>query len=188
MWRSAVIFGRAAGVWDELAAAREMFEFDATIAVGSAGVDYPGWIDIWVSFHCELFEHWRRERALRGYTLVEACAFWSNIQPGHGPRSRLPVSRVLCEGGSSGLVACIVATEGLGIQKVVLAGIPMEEARGQYDTGKPWDEATNHQQFWEQNLHRIKGKVRSMSGWTQQLLGAPTPEWFYEQRFAQSKA
>lgn len=178
-FRTAVIFGRAKGVWDELRAAQQLCDFDLTIAIGSAGVDYPGHIDAWVSFHAELFEFWCVRRARLGYSEVKS--FWSNVQPGRrtGVRDKVPANRVECDGGSSGLIGVMVALQ-LGCKGIVLAGIPMERGRGQYDTEASWTDAEQYHEAWIENLAKMRGKVKSMSGWTASLLGSPTKEWLDE--------
>jgi len=58
-----------------------------------------------------------------------------------------------------------------GYKKIIVCGCPL--------TGKN-DKGNGYEIFragWTAKLSEIKDKTRSMSGWTQELLGAPTEEW-----------
>lgn len=180
--KRALIFGRAQGVWDEVAAAHKLGAYDFIVGVGSAAVDYPNEIDDWVSFHSTLFPHWLGERAKKGFPPPRRL--WSNKYTGSHVIERLapgmpPLSYVWCEGGSSGRIAVEVAQHRLHCERIVLAGIPMDQERGQYDSTKPWTEAAAHREPWVRDVEKMRGIVRSMSGWTQTLLGGepPTREW-----------
>jgi len=72
--------------------------------------------------------------------------------------------------GSSALMGAQAAVK-LGYRRIVLCGCPM--------TGKSVKN-DNYETFragWEQKKKFLNGRVRSMSGWTKELLGAPTEEW-----------
>jgi hypothetical protein len=88
-------------------------------------------------------------------------------------------------GGTSGLLACVVAL-GLGYDEIVLCGIPID------NSGHFWEQTgdkTNFQReivnssgqirgdgrrFWTNRLKEFDGRVKSMSGNTRLILGAPT--------------
>lgn len=176
MKKRALVFGRAVGVWDEITAAKAICDFDVVIAVGSAGVDYNGRIDHWVSFHIDLLPHWTDQRVKAGGSRVDS--YWTAIYQGSPLyiHFKHPLKRVHCNGGSSGLIGAMVGLE--LAEHVVLAGIPMDPDRHQYDhPAKAWDEALKHRKAWMTYLPKIGDRVRSMSGWTRELLGEPTPEW-----------
>jgi hypothetical protein len=177
--KTALIFGRAKGVWEEVAAAKKLCKFTYTLAVGPVAIDYPGEIDAWVWFHTELFEDCALRRAKKGHP--PARSYWSCqrqgvVTPYHAGAPTVQTVK-WNEGGSSGLVAIVVAQRALKVDRTVLAGIPMTAEGGQYDTPKSWVEAEKHRRPWEQNLPMLADSVRSMSGWTQELLGAPTKQW-----------
>jgi hypothetical protein len=182
--KTALIFGRACGVWEEVAEAQRWHPYDYTLAVGSAGVDYPGGFAHWVSFHTLLLPYWAECRSKLGRT--PAREYWSakhHQSPALPRRSKnvvFPINYIHCDGGSSGLIAVMVALDALKVDRVVLAGIPMDPERAQYDViSQPWKEALKHRQAWESHLNKLQGRVRSMSGWTQQFLGGapPTIDW-----------
>ena len=175
----ALIIGRARGVWEEVAAAQAMTTFDATIVVGKAAIDYPGRIDHWVTFHTELFDVWEKVRRGRGFP--DPTTYWSAIykgRPRNGP-DRPGLRLVRCNGGASGMIGVVVALDELCVQRAVLAGIPMQDDRGHYDETKDWNEAAPYRTAWVEEANRMIGRVRSMSGWTMNLLGGepPTREW-----------
>jgi len=87
-------------------------------------------------------------------------------------------------GGTSGLFACFVGL-GLGYDEIILCGIPID------NTGHYWEDPvgkTNYQReiacpngrirgdgrhYWTKAKEKFDGKVKSMSGFTKKLLGAP---------------
>lgn len=181
-----LVVGRARGTQEEVAALKAMTTFDATIVVGSTALDFPDHIDHWVTFHAMLFERWIEKRKRKGYPA--AANYWTALYNGYpvAPKlnAKLPIKRVHSQGGSSGLVGVEVALE-IGGTRIALAGVPMEAARGKYDdpnTSSTWREAANYHGAWKLALPRLKDKVRSMSGWTLELLGGvpPTKEWLEE--------
>ena len=173
-----LIFGRSLSVWEEVDEALSLGAYNAVIAVGRAGRDFNGDIDHWVSFHPSEMAMWRREREAAGKS--PAGQFWTANFRGKllGRNSGLsPLSRVNCNGGSSGMIALTVAFEALRADKIVLAGIPMTATGGQYDTRGQWAEANKYREPWEKLSEDQKERVRSMSGWTQEQFGSPTKEW-----------
>lgn len=170
----AIVIGRAASVWDELKAVQLMAPFDFVVAVNVSGVDYAGPIRHWVTFHVLDLDKWVKRRQDKGYATAEH--YWTSpSQKKLQPRTCYPLEYINVEGGSSGFLATCVALR--EADKVVLVGIPMESQAGQYDTNRHWDEASKHRYTWEKHMLHLLGKVKSVSGWTQEKLGAPTPEW-----------
>lgn len=183
---TALVVGRANGVWDEIAAAKALVpggKFDITLVTGPVVVDYPDEVDCWVWFHTELFEHYAKKRAEKGYSPIRT--FWAPNYRGRprGNPSCFDVRLINVEGGSSGYTAVRVALDKLHASHVVLAGCPMTSEGGKYDKDKSekWEEAVAQRYAWERDKALIIGRVKSMSGWTQEFLGAPTREWFDQQ-------
>lgn len=183
----AIIIGRARGVWAEILEAKKLCTFDKTIVVNQAGIDYPEHIDHWVSFHASLLftepvtrggwnrglGDWVKKRRAKGYP--DAQNYWTSTTTAYR-LNNAPIRTVICEGGSSGLIGVFVALHERAT-KVVLAGIPMSAEYGHYDQEGDWKEAEHYRKQWLKVLPTLQGKVKSMSGWTQELLGAPTREW-----------
>ncbi len=172
MGKRALILGSAACRAEDEAAARALFKPDLVIAVNQAGADYPGQLDAWVSFHPELFPKWLTERR-KAERPPATELFTAERRPlPHSVTAR----RVGNWGGSSGLLACVVAIE-LKVTHGVLAGIPLDAYQGHYySPEKPWRDGGNYRQAWIRKLDEL-GRFRSMSGLTREWLGAPTKEW-----------
>lgn len=172
MSSTAIVIGGAAGVWEDQREAYNLVAGDhfMRIACNHAIRDASFYIDHACSMHPDLMPKWIEARRAAGF-------------PGPGqlwhPRHRKPVleSRAIESwGGSSGMLCVVVALE-LGCDRIILAGVPMDKMAGHYDNPKPWMEARQYHSAWERALPRFAGRVRSMSGWTRQLLGAPDREW-----------
>jgi len=67
--------------------------------------------------------------------------------------------------GSSALCGAMAAIR-MGYERIILCGCPLLDKN--YIT---------FQKGWEKKKEIVKDKVRSMSGWTKDFLGAPTKEW-----------
>ena len=78
--------------------------------------------------------------------------------------------------GSSSLLGAKAALFKLGYDKVVLVGCPMDV--GNVENKKK--SYTVFQKGWLYFKKDLIGKVKSMSGWTKDLLGEPTKEWIEE--------
>lgn len=83
--------------------------------------------------------------------------------------------------GTSGLYAVQIAMEELGFDGVILAGCPIDAAAGTLapENSLMTDPArvSKYRPEWLKALPDIGTRTRSMSGWTRDLLGAPTGEW-----------
>lgn len=173
----ALVIGCAQGVFYEAEKALLAVPFDHIIAVNNIGCDYPGEIDSWATYHANRFEGWINKRQEKGYQ--PAKHYWTST---FGRKEcqyelKLKPTQLKLQGGSSGLLGVYVA-DCIGAQEIVLAGIPMDAAAGHYDSDKPWNEANQHRPHWLAMPAELKAKVRSMSGWTREIFGAP--EWYVE--------
>lgn len=176
----ALVIGGAMGVWDEVEQAKHLCDFDVIVAVKKAGLDYPGRIDHWVTWHPERLLHWIPKRRKEGRP--DAGMLWSGKLRGvrQGTHLKLPLNWLTCDGGgSSGLLGTLIALE--YADKAVLAGIPMDADREHYDKPGLWNEAPKYHKAWQDELPKLKDRVRSLSGWTQALLGSPDLQWLATQ-------
>lgn len=166
----AAVLGGARGVWAELSELETMLGQRPGLIVGTndAGVVYPGHLDAWATLHHERFAEWRRRRT--GNQNYRAFI--------HAPLVGL-VAEVARErwSGSSGLYAAQVALQELGATGVVLCGVPLDADRAHFFNGAPWTDADVFRRGFEAALPVIRDTVRSMSGWTRDLLGFPDPQW-----------
>lgn len=177
----ALVLGGASCVWDDVAALEAMYggPWDGlVIAANDIGCHWPRELHHWVSLHPAKFEKWQALRIAEGQP---ACAFqtW-----GRELRMKEPKitdhTRKAWNGGSSGMFAVQVAVD-LLCRRVVLCGVPLTmtphfgESKEAF--GPQWAAANGHWRAWPREKERMLGIVKSMSGRTQELLGAPTLEW-----------
>lgn len=168
----AVVLGGASGVWEELSAVKDMLgrEPDIAVACNDAGAVYPGRLHGWASLHAEKIGAWMRLRKADDYRAFSIKGHWD-----HEARVEIVLERWK---GSSGLYAAQIALDVFGASQVVLCGVPLWPEKGHFfSPGKAWPEAELYRRGFKAALPVIRGPVRSMSGWTRELLGEPTPEW-----------
>ena len=76
------------------------------------------------------------------------------------------------DSGSSGLFAVKAALVDFKFDRVLVAGMPMDEERGHVGSkDRPWRGCMRHRAGWEQAMPHLRGRVFSMSGWTKEQLG-----------------
>lgn len=172
----AFVLGGANSVWADLASALALCSPHIVVAVNDIGVDYPGRIDHWVSYHSDLLGMWSRKRAERNLPPVDS--YWTGRG---GPTRAAPpgTKTVNAMGGSSGMLATFAALR-IGASKVILCGIPIDPAMRHYHEhkrGAAWKEASKYQRHWKDSVVEFRDRVRSMSGWTAELLGTPSKSW-----------
>lgn len=174
---TAIVLGGAACVWEDMAAALELFTPDLVVATNHAGMDHQGRVDHWCTMHPELLPTWIAKREAKG--LPPAGQYWTAERRLKPVKPDIPMGRAENWGGSSGMLAPVVAVYHLGCTRVVLCGVPMDAKQAHYDDPRPWADFGNYRRAWITRQTQMTA-VRSMSGWTRQLLGAPTKEWFDE--------
>lgn len=180
-----LILGGAETLWDDLSRLEEMVGGPwpgTVIATNDAGVDYPHDVHHWVTYHPEKLIRkcppgdngdWLAEREATGRNTD--AVLWS-IRAAH------IVDRIYPEnhGGSSGHLAVRVAIYELGLERNVLAGVPMQRRRhyhGAHD-GRPWKEAKHHWPWKGAHLRAYRPHLRSLSGNTMSEFGYPSLPWF----------
>jgi hypothetical protein len=77
---------------------------------------------------------------------------------------------------SSGGYAAKIALED-GYDRVVLAGVPMVATDKHFTRKQIWTQRDSFVRGFKDSIPHFAGRVRSMSGWTQEMLGAPDKEW-----------
>lgn len=167
----AAVLGGASGVWSDLASLKALRSPDIVIACNDAGAAYPGRLDGWATLHAEKLAGWMERRKGGGYRAFSIKGHWDH------PSGAVEIIRERWA-GSSGLYGAQIALEAFGASGVVLCGVPLDADKGHYfEPGKPWPEAELYRAGFRAALPVIRDRVRSMSGYTRELLGAPTPEW-----------
>lgn len=168
-----IVLGGAGGVWSDLDQALELCP-DADIgAVNEAGRDYTGHLTLFASLHPEKFQRWQRDRERKGLnTDYTACSHKRHFD------TRIDFVTNEIWGGTSGLFLCQVAAINFGYDRIICCGMPIDD-RAKYFDSKAWEGVKRYRRGWVEATQQpeLKGKIRSMSGWTRELLQAPTPDW-----------
>ena len=178
MTRSAVVIGGASCVWDDLEQAKALGDYDLLIAINDAGAEYPGTVDYWITLHPETLPIWTKKRAENGYQPARqyVAHVGNTLETMRNPLFHVSFSVPYTWPGSSGLFACEIALKTLEVDRVVLCGVPMNADPHFFDDA-PWTAVKGFWDAWPVAYPHIKDKVRSMSGRTQELLGAPSRAW-----------
>ena len=158
---------------DDFRRAKKLHPDPVIIAVNEAGRDHEGQLDHWASMHSDILARLVKERARAEKT--PAGSLWLPRHISAPPE--LQTRRAPSWGGSSGLLAVAVAFE-LGFTRILLCGVPLERSGAHYfNTKRLWDDAARYRPAWQKNLEIMRDKVKSMSGWTAELLGQPDKAW-----------
>lgn len=164
-----IALGGAKGVWDELGEALELFPHSDVGAVNDAGKDYPGRLTVWATLHAndKKLNAWQRQRALNGFNTD-----YVTIANKDHPLPR--VDRVVNEywSGTSGLYLVQVALFTLGYDRVICCGMPLTQSP-HYFSDEDWKSFHLYRRGWMKAAEDLNGRVKSMSGWTRELLGHP---------------
>lgn len=165
--RSAIILGGARCVFEDAEQALEMFQPDVTIAVNDIASQWPGPVDHVVTLHPDKF-------AAKAIAAHPEAVVWSHVLKSGAHKQTKDW------GGSSGLLAVKVAIVHLDLEKIVLAGVPMDIQPNFTREHKEWRQAKSYWRGWRRHNQDIAPYVRSMSGVTRQQLGEPTLQWLSE--------
>lgn len=176
-----LVIGSARNWREDVEAACDLSEFDKIVVVKRTGIVWPGKIDAWVGLHNEMIDSMYRERMANGYPKPDRVYSWERPS---GVKHITHTTDLLFPGqtvsASSGIFGAKVAVIDMKCDKVVLCGIPMEAEQGRFDHDKTWAHARSFIKGFEEAVPVMKEKVRSMSGYTLKLLGAPTIDWLNE--------
>lgn len=178
---TALVLGGAGTVWTDVREALALGRFDGVVACNDVGAAWPGRLDGWATLHPEKMHRWTSLRRAAGYPRPGRIV--THHQARHGrlpacvdgtidhnfPGQTLP--------GSSGLFAAKMALIDLGFDRAVLCGVPMLATPGHFFDASPWNGVTSHRQGWAQAMPHIKDRLRSISGWTSEILGKPDKDW-----------
>lgn len=170
--RVAIVLGSSANALAELEAARALAPGAPVICVNDALRTCPEKASAFVTLHPE-----KAERFLKGIE-TEGLPLFTMEAPAYS--SGWIVRREKWN-GTSGLYGVQVALEAMGFAGVIVAGCPIDHAHGTaYKTQKKKWAGGNESRYrsgWNGALPTIRDRVRSMSGFTQALLGAPDADW-----------
>lgn len=146
--------------------------FDVRIGINDALYTFRD-LDAVATLHPEHVPRWSAKRAALGWPAVLCYSFHRpecGVEVWHPEGGGAP----WWLGGSSGLYAVGVALHALGAGEVWLAGVPMDAQPNRYRDEEGWAQFQRYRGKWEK-VHAAGwlSRVRSLSGWTQTLLGAP---------------
>ena len=169
----ALIVGSGGDPLSEYGAARAMCEAaDKTVATfvcNDTLMIFPDRVDFAGTLHPDKMHGWQRERNKNKLPMPFGSVWCHRDYLGftHSTRDWQ---------GSSGLFMTKVALE-VGFTHIILCGVPMEVEADHIIRHIPWNAAPGFIRGWQRHMIEIKPYVRSMSGWTQQELGAPDFIW-----------
>ena len=164
-----IIMGIAPCLEDDLAAIVKKYDEYDFMAIGVDCSDRVAFdIRHAASYHSNEFEQFRLRRSRIGGNLdyithsheAPCDQKWPLVAP--SPHS-----------GSSAFLGA-QAGVGMGYKKIILCGCPMTGANNDPNKKERYD---TFQKGWIKFVDMLQGRVRSMSGWTKEFLGAPTEEW-----------
>ena len=176
--KSAVLIcGSGRCLWDDISS---LGPFDGDMmAVALAGMYLEKLPLHWVSLDPETFQWMLPMRPEIVYTptgLFVRRVETHSHRPCAGVLHAWPLSVLKTTGGTSSLAACRIALA-LGYERVILAGVPIDGSGHFYDAPSALREATDDYsgfiEPWHDAVDEFKGRVRSLSGRTRELLGAP---------------
>lgn len=191
--RLALALGSAKSVFDEYERFKELGSADGALACNEMIALWPGSLDAAVSLHPEKMATWIWKRRHSGFpdpgliVISDRYKDWfkhAGITSPLGFKPDLITSSLVpgqTNAGSSGLFAVKAALVNLGFDKVVCCGIPMTMSGHIDSPDSPWSGAPRHQGGWVECQSFLRGKVRSMSGWTAEFLGEPDRAWIERQ-------
>ena len=163
------VTGSAPCVLADIAALPRVCSYDF-LAVGMDAVHLYAWPVLYVAtFHpADIPEIYRRRQVIGGNTDFKIIS--------HERREdvHITIGDYWKPSGSSALLGVEAALR-LGYKRIVLAGCPLV---GKNPAGNDYN--LDFRKGWEPRIDVLSGRVRSMSGWTREFLGAPTEEWLME--------
>jgi hypothetical protein len=173
--RVGIVVGGAEGCLEELAAAVELCtkagQTPVLVVVNDTIPLIPGSI-VAASLHHHKINEWLRLRREAGYP--PPFEFWGWFRPPAMPHL---ITHVISDWqGSSGLLGVAAALQ-RGHERVICAGVPMEPSAGHIVRRAEWTDCHRYRRGWDEHMHQLSGRVRSLSGWTAARLGVPTAEW-----------
>jgi hypothetical protein len=182
-----LIIGNGANFLYEADEAKKFCTYNYTIVVKRVLYQYRGHVSAFVSLHPEWCNEYLQLRSDFGYNMGFDVYVPSLFPLSDAQRQQYGFTGRVYKAedgwaGSSGLYAIRVARQLLGFDKIVLAGMPMDtQARYGDPVDSVWaggDSGVHrYRRGWKQHLEHYQSQVRSMSGWTKDLLGKPDKKW-----------
>ena len=166
MNKALIITGAAPCVLDDIAAIPDVCQYDYMIIGFAAAGMHTIYSKYMATYHPAMIPDIKKRReGIGGNTDYKVIS--------HLGQAGVDIVEPLLPGersGSSALLGAQAAIK-LGYYKIVLCGCPLT---GNNEKGSPYE---SFRVGWTQKKKYLNDRVRSMCGWTQELLGAPTEEW-----------
>lgn len=178
--RICLVLGSASCVREDVEAALKIGRFDGLIVVNEMIARWPGPVTAAATLHPEHLKKWLDRRASARFPSPKHVAIskrWREALPTGVDIVTDSCAPGQVSAGSSGLFAVKVALFDLGFDKALCCGVPLTQTP---HVGERigWAAASIHQGGWVEAKAALDGRVKSMSGWTGELLGKPDREWF----------
>lgn len=174
-----LVCGAARCLWDDLEPwiwnmGRGLVRFDGDVmCVNEVGVHFPGVIRHWYSNDPKLLRHWsavRRSELIAEVDKQLATRPYELHSYKDGVKYRWPWPGHC----NSGLIAVYTGL-GLGYEEIILAGLPNDDSGHYFDP--PWRKTNftkegDPERRWAMARDKFFfGRVKSLSGWTAEILG-----------------
>ena len=177
---AALVLGGAECVWSDIAEARRIGRPAGVVGCNHIGIAFPHPMDAWCSLHPDEFGAWSAQRTARG--LPAHRELYGQSGAAYASKAvQVTLTDMGFTGGTvngtSSLFACKVALVDLGFDRVVLCGAPMEDGP-HFNGPHGLPHVERHKPAWIAAAPLLRDRVRSMGGWTRELLGEPTVDWF----------
>lgn len=168
----AICLGGARSVWADLETAKLIVgdRPHLIVACNYSGLKYEGHLDAWVTLHPEFLKDWMKKREEAGLN-ADYRAFTHLAKRGVDAEI-LPYRWH----ASSGFYMPHVAFERLGCAGAILCGVPFDDTGGHIHWPGEWDHAYHYQKGLKAAVESGE-PIRSMSGRTRELFGAPDADW-----------
>ena len=158
MKKKLIIFGSAPCLESDLSQIVRLDDYDFMAVGVDAICNYDGDVQFIVTNHLEDIPVIRE---IKNETLIISYKdhpFVDWVEPSRPPS------------GSSALTGALAALS-MGYKKIILCGCPLT---GNAPEGNPYEA---FRPGWEARKNELSGLVKSMSGWTKELLGPPPEDW-----------
>lgn len=170
----ALCLGGAPSVWDDLKRAEKLLGARERIIIACNDTipAYEGHLDAVATHHPEKLADWRAARAKAGLN-TEYRVFVA------GPWPQMPDAEYQPPvwDGTSGLFCAQVAILTLGCAGAIVCGVPLDAKAGHIARPGEWTDGRRYRSGWRTAMTTAGGRLRSMCGWTRDVLGAPTDAW-----------
>lgn len=183
--RTCLVLGGAECLWRDVEAYQG--PIDGCVACNDAGAVWPGALDAWVTLHplnwTREKDAWLAKRRGKGFPDVPLYTHDANKAPDGA------ILTTYCfpgqeHSGSSGMFAAKVALVDLGFDRAILCGIPMSpmkhitgadhwHTQPDVNGAKPSQLPGRYLKRWRDVPQEYRDRIRSMSGATREMFGAP---------------